>query len=59
MSSLPHATLAFIKQHLLGLEANLKGYFLLFNRNKTWIRIPFSVNIEPETDLLDLNIVIN
>lgn len=56
MSFLSHAILALTKDHLFGPEANLKGYFLPINRKKIWIRYPFSVNVESETNLSDLNV---
>lgn len=52
--SLPIDTSAFIQEHLVELEASLKKYFPPINTNRAWIRNPFSVNLEFETNLLDL-----
>ncbi|KAK4884571.1 hypothetical protein RN001_000842 [Aquatica leii] len=53
MSSLPEDVSLAVKDHLLGLESSLKEYFPPISSTKTWIRNPFTVNIETETELPD------
>jgi zinc finger BED domain-containing protein 5/7/8/9 len=56
MSSMPDEILAAIKEHLLGLKTSLKEHFPPINSNKAWIRNPFTVNVESETELPDSDI---
>ena len=53
ISSMPDEISAALKEHLIGLQTNLKKYFSPIHRTKTWIRNPFIINIESETELLD------
>jgi hypothetical protein len=56
MGSMPDEISAAIKEHLLGLETSLKEYFPPINSNIAWIRNPFTVNVESETELQDSDI---
>ncbi|MEE6510581.1 hypothetical protein FKM82_030541 [Ascaphus truei] len=56
MSSMPDEISAAIKEHLLGLETSMKEYFPPINSNKAWIRNPFTVNVESNTELQDSDI---
>ncbi|XP_011159854.1 zinc finger BED domain-containing protein 5-like [Solenopsis invicta] len=56
MSSMLDEILTAIKEHLLGLKTSLKEYFPPINSNKAWIRNPFTVKVESETELPDSDI---
>ncbi|KAJ8878632.1 hypothetical protein PR048_019215 [Dryococelus australis] len=53
VSSLPDKISTDVKEHLLGLETNLKEYFPPINSDREWIRNPFTFNVESETELPD------
>lgn len=55
MGSLLLDTKALVKENLMEPDRNLKIYFplILINSNRAWIRNPFSINSESETDLSD------
>lgn len=56
MTALPQDISTQIKEHLLGLETNLREYFPPIDANKAWIRNPFTFKLDSETNLPDSDV---